>query len=113
MVQYFKAWRLQRLDAVERKIQLPPFDPPKLKMVDGLKSLLHFFNERMSAVDFQAGVQRAFVTTGLVPNSSGSFELYKNPRRSVPDELRPAVRACEGEVLPEAQSHNRGRIPAT
>ena len=47
----------------------------------------------------------AFVTTSLpvVPTDSGSFELYKNPRRSVPDELRPAIRRSEDGPLPEAQ----------
>ncbi len=78
LLEYFKAWRVARLNALESRKPLPPFNPPKPLMLDGLRSLLTFFDRRMREEAFMAGVRRAFVTTGLVPDDKGACQ-----RRSV------------------------------
>jgi hypothetical protein len=80
LVTYFKQWRGARLEALAatasgRTAALPPFNPPKPSMVDGLRNLIDFFNVRMCAEDFRAGVKRAFVSTGLVPSACGELTL--------------------------------------
>ena len=44
---YFKLWRIQRLEALAARGILPPFNPPKPSMVDGLKNLIDFFYQAL------------------------------------------------------------------
>jgi hypothetical protein len=65
---------MARVSALESRKSLPPFNPPKPVMLDGLRSLLAFFDTRMCDDVFMAGVRRAFVTTGLVPDDKGTCQ---------------------------------------
>ncbi len=83
MAAHFQAWRHRRYKAAQEGTPLPPFDPPKPKLLDGLRTLLDFFESRMRNADFQRGVSRAFVTTGLVPNADGEYVQFKSSKANV------------------------------
>ena len=101
LVAYFKLWRIQRLEALAARGVLPPFNPPKPSMVDGLKNLIDFFNGRMCAEDFKAGVRTAFINTGLVPNpTTGNLPLCVGLHRQPPPPPRfvLAFSLCGGDA---------------
>ena len=88
LLTYFRTWRLERMYASSHQHPLPPFNPPKAKIKDGLADLLDFMRHTRSE-EFKAGVRRAFVTTGLVRDpETWEFRLYSTRPNAIPPHLR-------------------------
>jgi hypothetical protein len=78
----FQSWKVQRLQAALAKREAPPFNPPKPKVVDGLKTLFSMTDTTFSNEQFKESLKRCFVDCCIAPNNitdtEVEFKIYKN-----------------------------------
>ena len=62
---YFQSWKLKRLSAHVKGEPLPPFQPPKPKLADGIEALLACLDTSLATPEFEDSMRRTFVKVGL------------------------------------------------
>ena len=85
LFEYMQDWKIKRLEQLakpEEERVLPPFSPPKPKLVDGLLCLFDVFNTDMKAEKYQEGMARCFVKSGQFPDENGNFYKYYSHEHS-------------------------------
>ena len=79
---HFQNWKVQRLQAALAKREPPPFNPPKPKVVDGLKTLFSMTDTTFSNERFRESLKRCFVDCCIAPSNitetDFEFKEYKN-----------------------------------
>lgn len=78
----FQSWKVQRLQAAIAKREPPRFNPPKPKVVDGLKTLFSMADTTFSNDKFKDSLKRCFVDCCIAPSNitetEFEFKEYKN-----------------------------------
>ena len=69
-----KSWKLN-LSLLQQGQPKPPFDPPLLTDVDGIK-LVSEAMRKFTRDDFVLSVRKVFVDVGLAPKSNGHFVVF-------------------------------------
>ena len=78
LYEFFQSWKVKRLKAQLEKKPLPPFQPPKPKVSDGLKTLLKIGQTTFLTPKFQASLKKAFVDCCIAPKTESESEVeYK------------------------------------
>ena len=77
----FQLWKIARLTAERDKTPLPPFQPPKPLVSDGIETLLHLTNTTFVNPKFQSSLEKCFVSCCLAPetvtDTHWEFKEYK------------------------------------
>ena len=87
---YFQQWkicRLQEMAKPEAERELPPFDPPKPTLADGLLQSFEVERELFSKASFKQAIKQTFIKAGQAAQADGSFLEYKTHDRPSIDKL--------------------------
>ena len=68
----FQAWKITRLRAQLEKKPLPPFQPPKPKVHDGVLSLLKMNEATFAQDNFQKAMRKCFIDVGIAPSEDST-----------------------------------------
>ena len=111
---YFQSWKVKRLAATVNKTALPPFEPPKPKLADGLEALIDCCKSSLATREFKASMKRTFVKVGLLKDeSSKTFRIYKSHKKlGMVDVLPSTERAVWNEVNGDDEITSFGEIAA-
>ena len=78
----FQQWKIQRLQATLNKTEPPPFNPPKPKVADGLKTPFSMEGTTFADQKFKDSLKRCFVDSCIAPHcvteTDVEFKVYKN-----------------------------------
>ena len=111
---YFQAWKIKRLAAAANKTTLPPFQPPKPKLADGIAALLDCCSSSLATPEFKAGMKRTFVKVGLLKDkSSNAYRVYKSHKKLGLVDLLPSTEgAVWNELGRDEEATSFGEIAA-
>ena len=76
---YFQTWRFQRareLAKPESERKLIPFEPPKPKLIDGLRTVLEVEETTLMTDKFKNSLRKCFVSVGMTRNAEGGYQRY-------------------------------------
>lgn len=76
LFQCFSRWKIERLEAIVNKKPLPPFNPPKPKVADGIKSLFACNDETFAAESFRESMKKCFVDVCIAPSEIDSEHVH-------------------------------------
>jgi hypothetical protein len=125
LFEYFASWKQARLQAQLDKKPPPKFQPPKPKVVDGLRILRKVCASTFQTAKYQQSMKECFVAVGLAPSHFKGYDFdgkrvdlefvtYRNHRRgSMPIKKDPHgtdENSCLGEVAAELQMIQRGGV---
>jgi hypothetical protein len=79
---YFQDWKVKRLLAEKDDLELPPFNPPKPTLVDGLQATFKCVESSLRSDSFKAAMRRTFVKVGLAPQEDDKFACYKAHKKA-------------------------------
>ena len=106
---YFQNWKIARLQEQAKAPEernLPPFDPPKPDLNQGLCNSFAVERELFAKADFKAALKKVFVNTGQAPQADGTYVIYKSHARStIAADLIPLGKTEEaslGSIVPTA-----------
>jgi len=110
---FFQNWKIKRLHELAKPVDqrvLPPFDPPKPTVAEGLLTGLKVEAEVFTKKEFKLALKKCFVNAGQAPQQDGSFIKYtgKSKMGSLVKTLLPKGAAEENEMGSLAQLAGAG-----
>lgn len=84
LVGYFTSWEINRLSTAAIHQPLPPFQPPKPSLADGLDALFQCSSDTFTTDRIKAAMSRTFVRGGLKKSEdTGEFAVYEDNSKLV------------------------------
>lgn len=89
---YFQAWKMKRLQELAKPAQQRKFEtwqPPKPKLVDGLRTVIEVEETTLATEKFQDSMRKCFVAVGLSRSLDGTFNQYHEKRAGALQQMSP------------------------
>lgn len=94
LLEYFQRFKLVWLQEERKRPsqrKMPAYNPPKPTLFEGIKTVFAACDEVFTKPEFQAGMQRSFVTVGLAPiDEDNGYVKYTGRKIHLPSVLAPA-----------------------